>query len=289
MFNSKTKKESLDRLKESVQHYDKLIKETNDNSEKLLDIRLKAIKLINITKKYINTINNIPSSYEKQFYEIDFNVSRFNDNLKEIENEFDNEHGIKDNHSGSKFAAAGIATGAGVATLGPTAAMAIATTFGTASTGTAIASLSGVAATNAALAWLGGGALVAGGSGMAGGSALLALAGPIGWAIGSTAIIGGGLYSNKKNKEIAKEADFKRKQIEKAIKDFENFDKQILNMHKNTIDDGKEINKVYEKFNEINKDDFNLLTVDEQYELGSLVNKVKSFAELLNKKVKQEC
>ncbi len=33
----------------------------------------------------------------------------------------------------------------------------IATTFGTASTGTAISALSGVAATNAALTWLGGG------------------------------------------------------------------------------------------------------------------------------------
>ncbi len=42
---------------------------------------------------------------------------------------------------------------------GPAAAMAIATTFGTASTGTAIAdTLFGAAATNAALAWLGGGA-----------------------------------------------------------------------------------------------------------------------------------
>lgn len=59
-------------------------------------------------------------------------------------------------------AAAGV--GAGVATLafGPSAAMAFATTFGTASTGTAISSLSGAAATNAALAWLGGGVAVDG-------------------------------------------------------------------------------------------------------------------------------
>ncbi|MGW8444460.1 hypothetical protein ACWGXJ_26515 [Paenibacillus sp. S33] len=42
----------------------------------------------------------------------------------------------------------------GVAAFGPTVALAIATTFGTASTGTAIATLSGAAATNAALAWL---------------------------------------------------------------------------------------------------------------------------------------
>lgn len=60
-------------------------------------------------------------------------------------------------------AAAGVSAGVAVATLGPTAAMGIATTFGVASTGTAISTLSGAAATNAALAWLGGGALTAGG------------------------------------------------------------------------------------------------------------------------------
>lgn len=64
--------------------------------------------------------------------------------------------------------------------------MAIATTLGTASTGTAISALSGAAATNAALAWLGGGALATGGGGVAAGEAFLALAGPVGWAIGGT-------------------------------------------------------------------------------------------------------
>ena len=72
--------------------------------------------------------------------------------------------------------AAGAMAGAGIAAFGPTAAMAVATTFGTASTGTAIATLSGAAATNAALAWLGGGALAVGGGGMAAGEAFLAMA-----------------------------------------------------------------------------------------------------------------
>ncbi len=50
---------------------------------------------------------------------------------------------------------------------------ALATTFGTASTGTAIAALHGAVATNAALAWLGGGTLAAGGGGVAAGSVAL--------------------------------------------------------------------------------------------------------------------
>lgn len=57
-------------------------------------------------------------------------------------------------HVGKGTAAAGVAVGAGVAAFAPTAALAIATTFGTASTGTAIATLSGAAATNAAGSWV---------------------------------------------------------------------------------------------------------------------------------------
>ena len=89
--------------------------------------------------------------------------------------------------------AIGIGAGTAVASLAPTAAMGIATTFGVASTGTAISTLSGAAATNAALAWLGGGALAVGGGGMAAGNALLALAGPIGWAIAGVSILASGL------------------------------------------------------------------------------------------------
>ena len=76
--------------------------------------------------------------------------------------------------------------------------MGIATTFGVASTGTAISALSGAAATNAALAWLGGGALAVGGGGMAAGNAFLALAGPVGCAIGTaiTLLTANGIIMN---------------------------------------------------------------------------------------------
>ena len=91
--------------------------------------------------------------------------------------------------------------------MGPSAAMAVATTFGTASTGTAISALSGAAATNAALAWLGGGAIAAGGGGMAAGSTLLALAGPVGWGVSGCVLVGSGLYLNNRNKGHARTGD----------------------------------------------------------------------------------
>ncbi len=81
--------------------------------------------------------------------------------------------------------------------------MGIATTFGTASTGTAISSLSGAAATNAATAWLGGGALAAGGGGMAAGAAVLTAIPFVGGAV-ATSAIGYGIYkwhNSKKGKK----------------------------------------------------------------------------------------
>lgn len=70
----------------------------------------------------------------------------------------------------------GIAGGA----LAAFGAYSAATTFATASTGTAIATLSGAAASNATLAFFGGGSLAAGGLGIAGGTAVLGglVAGP---------------------------------------------------------------------------------------------------------------
>lgn len=108
------------------------------------------------------------------------------------------------------FIGTGTVAGAAIATLGPSAAMSIATVLGTASTGTAISALSGVAATNAALAWLGGGAIAAGGSGVAGGTLLLGMFGPIGVAVGAVSTVGGFMFMRSKNKE-------KRAEIEKNI------------------------------------------------------------------------
>ena len=74
----------------------------------------------------------------------------------------------------------GIMKSAGASFLSYFGAIGIATSIGTASTGTAIASLSGAAAENAILAWFGGGSLAAGGGGMALGSLVLSgiVAGP---------------------------------------------------------------------------------------------------------------
>jgi hypothetical protein len=89
--------------------------------------------------------------------------------------------------------AKGTATGAAGGAIAAFGAYSAATTFATASTGTAIVSLSGVASTNATLAFFGGGSLAAGGLGVAGGTAVLGglVAGPallvMGFVVGAKA------------------------------------------------------------------------------------------------------
>lgn len=280
MFNSNLKKESIKELESCIARYDVVIENTKTSSMKLFDIRMKAVKLIGIIERYINTIANTPKSFEKEFNEISLIVNNFNEELSNIEYEAKKVEAV----SGG-IAGAGIAAGAGVAAFAPTAAMAIATTFGTASTGTAIASLSGAAATNAALAWLGGGALAAGGGGMVAGNALLALAGPVGWAIGGGALAGSALFSSSKNKKLAEEAQAKTIEVKETTTKFERINYEIIKLHTLTVDSGKGINKIYDKLLKTSKRDFNSFTPDEQYELGALVNNTKSFAKLLIKVV----
>ncbi len=112
---------------------------------------------------------------------------------------------------------AGVAGGIAVASLAPSAAMWVATTFGTASTGTAISTLSGAAATNAALAWLEWCSRCWGG-GMASGTAFLAMAGPVGWTIGGATLLASiALFASKKSNSVKK----KKEEIEAVLHNVE--------------------------------------------------------------------
>lgn len=212
MFNSGLKKECLNELKYAKKVLDERISEVERFSVDLHEFREKNVELIKRVNTFVNRIANSPKEFDISVKQIEVNLSSFNKAFDIFEQDK-----MNTNIQGG-IAGAGVAAGVGVAAFGPTAAMAIATTFGTASTGTAIATLSGAAATNAALAWLGGGALVAGGAGMAGGSTLLAMAGPVGWAIGGTALLGSGLLANSKNKKIAQEAYDMTVKVEKETK-----------------------------------------------------------------------
>ncbi|MCQ2243595.1 MAG: hypothetical protein MJZ32_04990 [Bacteroidaceae bacterium] len=167
----------------------------------------------------------------------------------------------------------------GKASMDPTDAMAIATTFGTA-TGVAIASLGGVAATNATLALLGEGALAVG-SGVAGGSALLALAGPIGWGIAGVTMIGTSFFAKASNEKAIRELDSLISEINKKLEILRPKHKKLKKMISNT----RKMNR------EVNLDIFLNVPNDYQNEaypheaLAQVVNKCKTLGKMLNEVV----
>lgn len=163
--------------------------------------------------------------------------------------------------------------------------MSIATTFGTASTGTAIAALHGAVQTNAALAWLGGGALAAGGGGMAAGKAVLALAGPIGWGISATATSISLMSLTIKNKKIADKAVEEAKMIEVYRGDLDNTTEKVKTISKETQALSDELTKQVEQSRKFENADYQALEHEAQMLLGTLVNNTLALAVLVNRTV----
>ena len=197
--DNKEKQGSLDdQLHDAVNRYNVAYAEFENNGSAILRQRERSVDLQENVENLINSIANHPKNFDADFKEIHLYKKEFKDVCDYAIQELD---AAKKSMAG---VGAGIAGGMAVASLAPSAAMWVATTFGTASTGTAISTLSGAAATNAALAWLGGGAAAAGGGGMASGTAFLAMAGPVGWTIGGATFLASiALFANKKMFSIA--------------------------------------------------------------------------------------
>jgi hypothetical protein len=279
MLNSRLKKEAIGKLKRESQRYVDAGEVVKKNAVKLLNVRMDSSEIIKDVEKYVNTLANTPKEFEAAFSEVKIYMEKFS---KILSIEYDEK---KANQVSGGIAGAGVAMGAGVAAFGPTAAMAIATTFGTASTGTAISALSGAAMTNAALAWLGGGAVVAGGGGMAAGNAFLAMAGPVGWAIGGTALVGGALFANKKNKDLAVKAQKETIEVQKQIAILSASNKEIVELHKLTSTHLKGIKEQLKRLVENAPGNYTQFTTAQKQEIGSLVNNTLSLSKLINKKV----
>jgi hypothetical protein len=188
-----------------------------------------------------------------------------------------------------RFGIAGTLGGVGVATLGPTAAMSVAMTFGTASTGTAIASLSGAAATNAALAWLGGGAIAAGGAGMAAGETIVALTGPIGWALAGVSLAGSLIAVNMSNKEIARETEKSVAAIKKEMERIREIDAQVLGWNNETKNTSNVLMKRLNDIRSIRKSDYRMFSDEEINELISICNSAEVLSKLLGKTIEGKC
>lgn len=265
-------KSKLQIAKEEV---DALVKLTNS---KIMELGIYTRSLHNaltMIQVQFDKIRNVPSEKQLEYQKIKEVCLTWKQQVEKIESDY--EAAAKANVGRG---VAGGALGAGVAALGPTAAMGIATTFGVASTGTAISALSGAAATNAALAWLGGGALAAGGGGMAAGNALLALAGPVGWVIAGVALVGSGLLLLK-----AKSDKEKLENIFLLIskRDQTSYKQAIVELDeriKRIIDETMKLTDAIQCIVTFGTD-YNAMTEEQQYTLGSYVNLMNASVQLL--------
>ena len=214
MLNSSARREAVQALETAVAEHETLRQRTTASSEELFDQRRRtAEEVIVRVESYVNRLAHSPKEFDKSVESYRVEVGRFSGRVQRLEVE-----AARSAKVGSATGTAGAVAGVGVAALGPSAALAVATTFGTASTGTAISALSGAAATNAALAWLGGGALAAGGGGVAAGNTLLAFAGPVGWTVAGASLVGAAAYLRSRNAKHAKEAAQRRIEVEAEIR-----------------------------------------------------------------------
>jgi len=281
MLNFDTKEKAIKRLERAVQEHELIRAKVQDASIKLFEQRQRAAtEVIQQVEIFVNLLANSPKEFDKAVSEYRFEVKRFQTTVRDLK--------LKAAEStliGGGIGAAGTVAGVGVAAFGSTAAMAVATTFGTASTGTAISALSGAAATNAALAWLGGGALAAGGGGMAAGQTFLALAGPVGWAIGGVALVGSGIYLNTQNSQDAEEAIKKAMEVEAEIRSLQVADREIQALFAKTkkLSDGCLNALIY--FQTKVPQDYQQFSYEQKEVFGLLINNIRSLGKLLNTQV----
>ena len=272
----------LDRMLESsITEYNNAYTLMNDKGVQLFIERNRAVDSIGFVEALINSIANRPKSFDAEFEEIKTNRDSFLSTCDFGEKE------LQAARAAAGGAGAGIAAGASVAFMAPTAAMWVATTFGTASTGTAISTLSGIAAEKAALAWLGGGALSSGGGGIVAGKALLAMAGPIGWSIAVATLLTSILLFSRKKMKLNKQKNEEIENVKRNTEKVKEIDAQILALLSQTTDIRKGLSASYLKCLELFGKDYKSFSDDQKKGLGALVNETKALSALFEKTVSE--
>lgn len=281
MFNFQVRKNAIENLEKAVRRHELVREDTQRASVGLFEQRKRAASdVIEHVEAFVNRLANSPKEFAKSVADLRVAAGRFDEAVRQFEAE-----AAKTTRVGSATGVAGTAAGVGVAAFGPTAALAVATTFGTASTGTAISALSGAAATNAALAWLGGGALAAGGGGMVAGQTLLALAGPIGWTIGGVALVGSGVYLNYRNAHLAKEAIENRMKVEGEIRSLQAATLEIRRLSGLTKDHSEGCLGDLSWLQEHAPANYKQFNREQKERLAALINHIRSLGELLQSEV----
>lgn len=272
--------QALDReLERTERKYDAVYALVCEAGEDLYSKRQDSLRVIEDVERLVNSIARNPKSFEKEIQEITVHKEQFKNTI---------EYGLEQRKALEKSAksiGAGVAAGTAVASMAPTAAMWVATTFGTASTGTAISALSGAAATNAAIAWLGGGALAAGGGGMAAGHALLALAGPIGWGVAGTSLAASVWFTFRKKHKIQESKRDEIARMKNCVEALKEIKGKIDAISIKTDSLSENLHDSVWACNSMEGRDYTTFSDDQKLALGTMVNNTKALSALLNETV----
>ena len=281
MFNVELKKEALRIHEETLARYNNSYEKMKNECENLYNVRGQAIKVIKMNQIVINSIANTPKEFDTTLGKIGKELTKFNDTEEYAKKAYNASVQAGINIAG------GAAAGLGVASMAPTALMSIATTFGTASTGTAISTLSGCVAQKAALAWIGRtfAGFAAEGAGMAAGQAFLALAGPIGWGITAVSTGASLISLSNKNKELADKAVNEAKEISIARESLDEVSEKVNSLRAKTDILYTDMDKQRAKILKFLNADYLSLEDEDKYFLGTLVNNTLSLSVLLNETV----
>lgn len=281
MFNVELKKEALRIHEETLARYNNSYEKMKNECENLYNVRGQAIKVIKMNQNVINSIANTPKEFDATLGKIGKELTKFNDTEEYAKKAYNASVQAGINIAG------GAAAGLGVASMAPTALMSIATTFGTASTGTAISTLSGCVAQKAALAWIGRtfAGFAAEGAGMAAGQAFLALAGPIGWGITAVSTGASLISLSNKNKELADKAVNEAKEISIARESLDEVSEKVNSLRAKTDILYTDMDKQRAKILKFLNADYLSLEDEDKYFLGTLVNNTLSLSVLLNETV----
>ena len=279
MFNASLKKQALKIHEDMVNSYNESYKAMSHVCERLYETRTDSVKTIQVIQTVINSIANTPKEFTTTFGQVEKELANFKETERYAQEAYDVSVKAGVNIAG------GMAAGIGIASMAPTAMMSIATTFGTATTGTAISALSGAVAQKAAYAWLGrtfAGFAVKQGAGMAAGQAFLALAGPIGWGITATSAGLSLISMTGKNKEIADKAIEEAKEIAKAREELDEVTAKVDDLRDRTLLLLNDLNQQKTRILGFTNADYAVLGGDDKKFLGTLVNNTQTLAALLN-------
>ena len=261
----------LDRMLEtSITEYNDAYTLMNDRGLQLFIERTRSVDTIEFVETLVNSIANKPKSFDAEFEEINTNRDSFRDSC---------DFGMRElqaARAAAGGAGAGLAAGASVAFMAPTAAMWVAT---------AISALSGAAAESAALAWLGGGALSAGGGGIVAGKALLAMAGPIGWSIAGASLLTSIVLFSKRKARLNKEKNEEIEAVKQNTERVREVDAQIKEVLTHTFYIRTGVNSSYTQNVELFGKDYTSFNDNQKKSLGAMVNHTKALSAMLGKTI----